>query len=248
MRFAGVVRNDSLPKLLEDRLKRSWIGWWGGIKELSRRRGIQGAKRRLLPQRRQMFGDEVRDLATDALHRRVVEIERCRGRVGWGGVGGDRPFCHLALRGAFRLWLRLRRRFCDFLGFHRLYGFRRFRDGCRLGFLWWHCGLGDCRRWHLDDCGRRSRYCRRRSDRLQRRTRARCLEWRQWVFARAAALSRRLPFCHQLVECRFGLSEQTRMLRIAHGKGAFLLGSEKVFRSARSIGHGDRWWVIGDGW
>ena len=82
MRFARVVRNDSLPKLVEDRLKRRWIRRRSGIKKPSRRRGIQGAKRRLLPQCRQVFGDEVRDLATDALHRRVVEIERWRGRMG----------------------------------------------------------------------------------------------------------------------------------------------------------------------
>ena len=60
------------------------------------------------------------------------------------------------------------------------------------------------------------------------------------MLAGTSAFSRSLSFRHQLVERRFGFREQTRVLRVAHGEGAFFLGSEKVFGSARSIGHRNR--------
>ena len=61
------------------------------------------------------------------------------------------------------------------------------------------------------------------------------------MLAGTPAFSRSLSLSHQLVEGRFGFGEETRVLRVAHRKGALLFGSEEVFGAAWSIGHGNRW-------
>lgn len=79
MRLARVMRDHAIPEftqqLIERRRASRRIRRDVG-EEPSCRVAIQRAVRRLIAQRRQVGGDEIRDLATDALHRRVVEVER----------------------------------------------------------------------------------------------------------------------------------------------------------------------------
>ena len=180
-----------------------------------------------------MLGDEISYLPPHLLHGRMVELQRQRRRRA-GSAGAE---CrHSAAGRAFRLWLRLRLRCLrDLLRARGPCGSRRrsgLRDNGRLGrrgFGDWglrrHGGLCDWRR----RCGRWLQRWMRRAGRLERRQR---------MLAGPATFSRRLSFGHQLVERRFRFREQTCVLRVAHGKCAFLLGAEQVlgFRG-RSVCH-----------
>jgi hypothetical protein len=48
------------------------------------------------------------------------------------------------------------------------------------------------------------------------------------MFPRTTAFPRGLTLGHQLIEGRFGLGEQSRMLRVARRERAFLFRSEQV--------------------
>ena len=75
MRLTRMVRNDALAKLLENPVEgRRRLGR-RGIKKLPRGGSVQRAIRRLVAQRREVFGHEIGDLTPDALHRRVVELQ-----------------------------------------------------------------------------------------------------------------------------------------------------------------------------
>src|SRR6185503_21328974 len=69
MRFARMMGNDPITKVLENLVERCRMLRRSRIEQRARRCTVERAVCWLIAQRRQVLGDEIGDLATDALHR-----------------------------------------------------------------------------------------------------------------------------------------------------------------------------------
>ena len=75
VRLTSMMRYHAIAKLREHSVKRRWLLRRSSLEQLASRLSIECRKSRLIAKGRQMLRDEVGHLATDALHRRVVEVQ-----------------------------------------------------------------------------------------------------------------------------------------------------------------------------
>ena len=82
MRLARMVRKDALAQVRDQLLERApALGSWAGDERVGLDAG-QRTLHRLLAERREVVGDEIRDLASQPAHRLAVELEGRRRGAG----------------------------------------------------------------------------------------------------------------------------------------------------------------------